>query len=279
MRSLAGLLAVGVLAACGGDGGGAAGGSPTAVTSATISYGDAPQQFGVLMVPPGDGSHPVVVLIHGGFWRNSFDLGLADPQAVDAVAAGYAVWNVEYRRVGDDGGGYPGTLLDIAAAVDHVARLADEHALDVDRVAVVGHSAGGHLALWVGQRSLLPPVAPGAEPVVVPQLVVGQAPVADLGNALDLGGGAVAAFMGGDPAGLPDEYAVADPARLLPIDVPQLIVHGADDGIVPVDRTLAYQALADDPDNLEVLVFAGADHFAVIDPTHESWTAVKSRLP
>lgn len=262
------------VAACGDD---------TTTTASTDSmserfaYGDDEHQFGDLDVPAGEGPFPVVVFIHGGFWRNAFGLDLAEPQAADALARGYATWNIEYRRVGDPGGGYPGTLLDVAAAIDHLASFGVDGRLDLERVAVVGHSAGGHLALWAGQRSRLPAGAPGADPVVVPKLVVGQAPVADLAGNLDLGGGAVVAFMGTTPERDPSAYDVADPARLLPVAVAQLIVQGADDSIVPVDRAEAYTALTGAAD-VELQVFAGSDHFDVIDPAHESWTAVIDRL-
>jgi len=241
------------------------------------SYGSDPLQFGDLAVPAGDGLFPVVVFIHGGFWRNSFELDLAEPQAADAVDNGYATWNIEYRRVGDEGGGYPGTLADVAAAIDHLVVLAENHPLDLERVAVVGHSAGGHLALWVGQRERLPDGAPGEKPSVVPRLVVGQAPVADLSGNLDLGRGAVSGFMGATPDNDPVAYDIADPARLLPVRVPQLIVQGAADSIVPPDRADAYAARAD-TDQLDVMLFADAGHFDVIDPAHESWAAVLSRL-
>jgi acetyl esterase/lipase len=243
-----------------------------------LAYGSDPLQFGDLGVPVGPGPHPVVVFIHGGFWLNQFDLTLAAPQAADAVENGYAAWNVEYRRVGDDGGGYPGTLEDIAAAVDHLSEIAGDYRLALDRVSVVGHSAGGHLAFWVGQRSQLAEGQPGSDPKVVPALVVGQAPVADLASNLDLGGGAVEGFIGASPSDEPGWFAAADPAQLLPVVVPQLIVHGTEDRNVPLDRSLAYADLVADPDVLEVVVFEGADHFDVIDPAHESWAAVLERL-
>jgi acetyl esterase/lipase len=242
-----------------------------------IAYGEGSLQFGDLTVPPGEGPFPVVVFIHGGFWRNAFGLDLAEPQAASASAKGFATWNVEYRRVGDAGGGYPGTLADVAAAIDGLGSLADDHPLDLGRVAVVGHSAGGHLALWVGQREQLDAGAVGADPAVVPMLVVGQAPVADLAGNVDLGGGAVEAFMGVTPVDDPAAYDIADPARLLPVVVPQLLVQGGDDRIVPPDRAEAYVALADSSD-VELQTVAGADHFDVIDPDHESWTIVLDRL-
>ncbi len=254
-------------------------GAPTTSEPMTerIAYGEDALQFADLTVPSGAGPFPVVVFIHGGFWRNAFGLDLAEPQAASAVAAGYATWNIEYRRVGDSGGGYPGTLDDVAAAIDRLVSLADDHPLDLGRVAVVGHSAGGHLALWAGQREQLGVGAPGADPAVVPVLVVGQAPVADLGGNIDLGGGAVVAFMGGSPKDVPQAYDDADPARLLPVVVPQLLVQGGNDLIVPPARVEAYVASADS-ELVELVVVAGADHFDVIDPGHESWTIVLDRL-
>ena len=232
-----------------------------------VEYGGAPQQVGQLRLPidAGEGPFPVIAFIHGGFWRNAFDSSLSEPQAADARSKGYATWNIEYRRVGDEGGGYPGTLDDIDTAIDALARI--DAPLDLDRVFVVGHSAGGHLALWVGQRE---------DPVVTPALVVGQAPVADLGASLGLGRDAVEQFMGGRPAQIPDAYAVADPARLLPVKVPQLIVHGARDDIVPLEVVAPYVAEAGDA--VELLVFAEENHFDVIDPASASWEAVLTAI-
>ncbi len=244
-----------------------------------IPYGPVPQQFGELTVPPGAGPHPVVAFIHGGFWRDRYGLDLAEPQAVDVAANGWATWNIEYRRVGHPGGGYPGTLTDVADAIDHLHEIADEHRIDTERVALVGHSAGGHLALWVGQRSRLPADSDWNLPRVKPRLVVGQAAVSDLASAAadGLGSGAVVAMMGGGPNAVPERYDIADPARLLPVDVPQLIVHGSADDDVPLALSRAYARLADS-ERVDLVEFAGADHFDMIDPSHDSWNVVKRRI-
>lgn len=241
-----------------------------------VTYGKAPQQFAVLSLPhpDADAPLPVVVLIHGGFWRNRYALDLMDPLAADLVGRGFAVWNLEYRRVGDDGGGWPGTLEDVAAGVDALAGIADEHRLDLQGVAVVGHSAGGHLAFWTAGRTALPAGAPGAGPAVVPAIAVGQGAVVDLVGAHEarLGDGAVANFLGGPPTALADRYAVATPR----LDAgPRMVsVVGTADDIVP-------PRFSTDPERPELVEFvevAGADHFDLIDPVHDAWRAVVTAL-
>ena len=120
-----------------------------------FSYGEDPLQFGELYLPAGDGPFPVVVLIHGGCWLAEFDQAHLRSLAVAARDSGFAVWNVEYRRVGNPGGGWPGTFLDVAAGTDYLRELARQHPLDLEQVVPVGHSAGGHLALWLAMRSQL----------------------------------------------------------------------------------------------------------------------------
>jgi pimeloyl-ACP methyl ester carboxylesterase len=195
------------------------------------------------------------------------------PLAVDLASRGIAAWNVEYRRVGQDGGGWPGTLEDVAASVD---RLAEVDGVDATRVATCGHSAGGHLALWLAGRHRVPAGAPGANPRVRPVAAVAQAGVCDLEQAWrdDLGGGAVTELLGPhDDA--PERYAAASPAALAPLGVPQLLVHGDADDIVPVSQSRCHAAL--DPD-AELVELAGVDHFEVIEPASDAWATVLDRL-
>ncbi len=243
-----------------------------------IAYGGHPDQCGDLHLPTGDGPWPLVILIHGGFWKVPWDRTLMTPLADDLPARGLAAWNVEYRRLGQEGGGWPGTLDDVAAAADAVAGLDD---VDPTRVVTVGHSAGGHLALWLAARRRIAPGQPGAAPVVQPRAAVSLAGVADLarGAADDLGDGACAALLGGQPGEVPDRYAAASPIELLPLAVPVLLVHGAADDIVPPGQSRAFARSAAIAGDEVELVELAADHFDVIEPTHAAWAVVGDRLP
>src|SRR6185437_307494 len=121
-----------------------------------LAYGTDPNQFGDLWLPSGAGPHPVVVFLHGGYWRARYDISYTHPIAADLAARGIAVWNLEYRRVGQSGGGWPGTFEDVARGFDALHDLAQQHSLDLARVVVMGHSAGGHLAFWLaaGKRGI-----------------------------------------------------------------------------------------------------------------------------
>ena len=235
------------------------------------AYGDAPEQFGVLHLPGHiDGPIPVVVLVHGGFWRNPYDLTLMDPLADDLVARGFAVWNIEYRRIGDDGGGWPGTLTDVATAVDRLAAIAVDHPIDLERLAIVGHSACGHLALWAAGRAALPDGVPGANPVVVPTIAVGQGAVVDLlgAAAAPLGNGAVVELLDGGPDEVPERYDTARPR--LNAGPAMFSVVGTNDDVVPPP----YSVDPDRPGSIEVIEIDGAEHMDLIEPSHAAWAAV-----
>lgn len=250
--------------------------APGVVGPLRLAYGPDRATFGELTLPPGAGPAPVVVVVHGGFWRQAFGLELGRPLAADLANAGLAAWNVEYRRIGG-GGGWPATFDDVAAAVDALAGPAQEAAggrLDLDRVVAVGHSAGGHLAAWLAARPGLPAGAPGAGPRVRLRGALSQAGVLDLVDAAQTGVGASAVtdLLGGTPAGVPDRYALASPAALVPLGVPVVCVHGTADVNVPLrqsERFVAAAEAAGDP--AELVVLPGADHFAVIETHTEAW--------
>src|SRR5689334_22317867 len=234
-----------------------------------VSYGPDPAQFLELTLPEGEGPAPVAVVLHGGFWRAAYGVELARPLAAELAAAGWAAIAVEYRRVGDgDGGGWPQTCADVAAALDALPGLAPGR-LDLAAVVVIGHSAGGHLAAWAAGRGRLPEGAPGAAPRVRVTAAVLQAGVLDLvlAHEQQLGAGAVRDFLGADPADVP----AADPVRLLPTGADLLCVHGAGDETVPLSQSERYaQRAAAAGDAVEVRVVPG-DHMSVIDPTGEAF--------
>ncbi len=236
-----------------------------------ITYGDDRSQFADLYLPADTTSPPaVVVLIHGGFWRAQYGLDLMLPLAEDLIARGYAVLNIEYRRVAV-GGGYPNTLLDVAAAIDVLA--AQSVAFNLDNVVFIGHSAGGHLSLWAAGRGGLPAGAPGADPLVLPRLAIGLGPVFDLAasDAAGVGSGAVTDFMGGSATELSDEYAIATPTSAA--GVPLAVVRGELDDIVPAQFAVPTPIGA-----VKVVDIAGEDHFDLIDPASQSWASVIALL-
>ena len=233
------------------------------MTPTAHRYGAGPDQFGELTVR-GGAAAPVVVLLHGGFWRARYTLDLMRPLAADLVGRGYATWNLEYRRADSPGADWPATLADVAAGVDALAALADDHPLDLERVVLVGHSAGGQLALWAAAQQLR----------VRPAVVVSLAGVLDLRAAARerLGRDAVVAFLGGTPDEVPQRYEEASPRTLLPLGVPQLLVHGTADDRVPVDQSRSYAATAADAgDKCRLLELDGVDHMALIDPASDAW--------
>lgn len=251
---------------------------PVPVTRVVEGYGSEPHQEGEWWVPELPGPLPTVVLVHGGYWREQYDLRLQDAVAKDLAGRGWLVWNIDYRSSAQP---WPATLTDAAAAYDVLAtgRFADR--VDPGRVAVVGHSAGGHLALWLCSRSRLPGGAPGADPSGPPPvLAVAQAPVASLVAAADqrLGSGAVAALMDGLPKRVRDRYEIADPMALLPTGVPTLLLHSADDDLVPLSQSEAYVAAAVEAGDDSRLVRVPGGHFDHLDPTSAAGEALRTAL-
>ena len=243
----------------------------------TVAYGPHPDQFLELTLPAGEEPAPVVVVLHGGFWRAAYGVDLARPLAADLAAAGFAAVAVEYRRVGA-GGGWPETVEDVAAALDALPGLDEAARLDLADVTVVGHSAGGHLAAWAAGRPLLPAGAPGAGPRVRVAAAVLQAGVLDLQRADEqgLGRGAVREFLGGAPTA--EQLALASPVRLLPTGAQVLCVHGTGDVVVPPEQSERYaQAAEQAGERVEVRLVPG-DHMVLIDPAGQAWGVVREWL-
>lgn len=245
------------------------------------AYGAHAEQFGELYLPPGAGPHPTIILIHGGCWRAQYGLAPLGAMCHALRQQGLAVWNIEYRRLGN-GGGWPTTFLDVAAAADHLRTLADTHPLDLTRTVAVGHSAGGHLALWLAARPRLPAASELHTPEPMPIAgVVSLAGIPDMAAAVaqNVCRGTAQELMGGLPDDVPARYAQGSPAALLPIGVPQRLINGTDDGAVPVEYVRAYLALAQqhgEPVHLDVLPRTG--HFEIVTPGTTAWSVVEKAV-
>ena len=306
----------GALGVLGGLGAGALGllatlrsGSPaTKVVPGTIRDLEAYDGLtGEWWVPPTlTGLLPTVVLVHGGYWRAGYDRSLENPVAADLCGRGFLVWNIDYRSSATP---WPATLTDVAAGYDHLLHGRHADRVDPARVAVVGHSAGGHLALWLGSRARLPAGAPGAvaagpgapagapevvaagpgAPAGAPEvvtagprvaLVVAQAPVASFVRAAreKLGGGAVDALLGGSPAQQGERLAIADPMALLPSGTRTVLIHGSSDDIVPISQSEDYVAAATTKNGDAHLVTVTGGHFEHLDPTSRACAALRDAL-
>jgi len=251
-----------------------------------VAYGDDSSQYGELRVPPGPGPHPVVVLVHGGCFKAAYATTRDLAPMGDALKdQGIATWNIEYRRVGQPGGGWPGTYLDVGRAVDHLRALAGEHALELGRVIVVGHSAGGHLAMWTAARARVPVGSPlhAADPLAVRGVI-------NLAGPLDLTANipgyqalcrdtVVTALLGGTPAAVPERYAQASAIRLLPLGVPQVLVWGEHEDFVPRPLAEAYvDAARQAGDPVRLIVIPGVGHFETASPRASTWPRVASAI-
>jgi acetyl esterase/lipase len=250
-----------------------------------IAYGDGPQQFGELRVPQGRGPHPVVIIIHGGCWLaklanlddRAVALDLVRPIAADLTAKGFATWNIEYRRIGNNGGGWPGSFQDVARGADHLRKLAAENRLDLTRVVAIGHSAGGHLALWLAARHKLPQSSElyVKDPLKLKGVVDLDGP-GDLKAALPLqqpvcGAPVITQLMGGTPEERAGRYREGSPIEMLPLGVPQEIFAGR----MFATQTPAYvDAAKHAGDTVNAAIAAQAGHFVVVDPASATWAEV-----
>ncbi len=230
----------------------------------TLTYGRDPAQFGELTRPDGT-PRGVAVVIHGGFWHTQYGLGLGRPLAADLARRGWIAWNLEYRRM-ENGGGWPTTFDDIAAGID---RLASVDGLPTDTVVTIGHSAGGHLAVWAGGRQSF--TGAWSNPRVPVTAAISQAGVLNLRAAVaeNLGSGAAQQLMGGE---VDARYELADPTGQIPLTVPVWCLHGDQDDTVPLSQSADYVAAATAAGATAKLVeIKGGDHFVLIDPSSSAW--------
>ena len=247
----------------------------------TVRYGPAPSQVAELFLPKaGKGPHPVVVLLHGGCFLKQYEgFPQTSALAADLAGRGYAVWNVEYRKLGEPGAGYPGTFQDVATAVDRLRAEAPKYDLDLRRVIAVGHSAGGHLALWAASRGRLPAASPlrTADPLPI-GAVISLAGIGDLEGqgkvfAQPCGDDTIDRLL--DTANRKSPFADTSPAELLPTGVKVVMVHGVFDPVMPPytgrDYVLRVRKAGD---RAEIVTIPGAAHFDLVIPTTPAWKEI-----
>lgn len=253
--------------------------------NATVRYGDAPSQYAELFLPPGQGPFPVAVLVHGGCWTKEFG-GIAQLRnlAGALAARGIASWNVEYRRVDEPGGGYPGTYQDMTAALDALAAQAANHPLDLRRLVAVGHSAGGQLVQWMAARERIPASSPLYAPRSLPvRHVVSLGGLADLRREQALiksSCGRDLAELAGSPSGArPDVFSDTNAGDLLPNGGHTILVTGELDKIAPprVAQEFAARARAAG-DRAEVVILPGASHYDEVAASSASWPQVAQAI-
>jgi acetyl esterase/lipase len=263
--------------------------APVSPGAQRISYGADPLQFGELRLPSTKGPHPVAVVVHGGCWvsqlrdldRRAVAMDNMRPLAAALTEAGIATWNVEYRRLGDSGGGWPGTFRDLAAGADHVRTLARDHPLDLKRVVAIGHSAGAHLAIWLAARPKLPKTSDlyTSDPLRLTGVVSLDGP-ADLKAALPLekpicGAPVITDLLGGSPEQRSERYREASPIELLPFGIPQAFFAGQ----MFAGQVAGYEsAMKRGGDPLETVALPSASHFVFIDPQSDVWPKVMSSV-
>ena len=247
-----------------------------------IQYGAAPQQFGNLRLPKRPGPHPLVIFVHGGCWLSAYDISHAGSLEQALADEGYAVWSLEYRRVGDDGAGWPGTFLDIARGADFVKTIASKYSLDLKRVVAAGHSAGGEFALWLAARGKIASTSEVfvANPIKI-HGVVALAPAPDLEALESAGtcGKVIDKLIGGPPSDFADRYAAVSPMKLAPIGVPSTLVVGAQDkSFGPNGRSYFARAQQSGDKDVQIIEAPDAGHFELIAPKTTTWSIVVAQF-
>ena len=249
---------------------------PKPLADHRISYGDDPLQFGELRLPKTKGKHAVVIVVHGGCWFAEYDLHHLAAFSDALTKLGVATWTIEYRRIGDKGGAWPGTFQDVAKGTAYVRELAKKYPLDLQRVVVIGHSAGGQLALWLAARKNLPKssVLYCAQPLPLIG-VVSLAGISDLKKYRPNCDDSVNKLLGGSPEQFPERYQQTSPIELLPLKVPLRLIHGKLDRIVPLELAKDFEAAAKQKgDKVALTILDTAGHFDLISPASSAWAAV-----
>jgi acetyl esterase/lipase len=251
-----------------------------------LFYGTDSLQFGDLRLPEGVGPHPVAIIIHGGCWLSHIaSLEHLSPMSDSLRMEGIATWNVEYNRIGNPSGGWPGTFIDVATATDFLREISEDNHLDLGNAIVVGHSAGAHLALWVASRHKLKPESKiySDDPLPV-QGVVALAPAVDLERTIEsdyevCGDSVVMKLLGGLPDQVPGNYDDASPLRLLPIGVTQRLLVGEYDIPTILEQTAVYSDSAQKlNENIRLDTLESVDHQAIADPGSIAWPEVRSTI-
>ncbi len=256
-------------------------GRPAPKATAQIAYGPDPLQVAELWRPDGPGPFPTVLMIHGGCWRSGIaNLHIMDWAADDLRKRGFAVWNIEYRGIDRPGGGYPGTFQDVNAAADAMLAHARDYGLKTDKLVVLGHSAGGHLALWLAARAKVPAKSPLKDPRRLPvSWVVSLGGLPDLATAKEgCGETTVKRLLAGAPSA--DPLADTSPAALLPLKTPSILIHGSLDETSPPSQGKAYVAQARKAGDILAWTYAIHDegHVEEIAPGSRTWASVAASL-